>query len=99
MRRQCTQVTKQVRPPQPCVYLFLIDVSAHAISLGELTAPATAPCTGCGIYRGQCNIAGLPRAVCETILEQLNEITGDSRTKIGFITYSSTLQFYSLRVG
>eukprot|EP00047_Mylnosiga_fluctuans_P023595 m.142118 g.142118 ORF g.142118 m.142118 type:complete len:642 (-) comp9640_c0_seq6:98-2023(-) len=62
-----------VRPPQPCVYIFLIDCSTPAIA------------------------AGLPQAVCEAIMQQLEEITGDSRTKVAFITYSNTLQFYNLR--
>ncbi len=33
---------------------------------------------------------------CETLLENLDKIPGDSRTQIGFITYNSSLHFYNL---
>lgn len=61
-----------VRAPQPCVYLFLIDVSYSAVSSGML------------------------QTVCNTILSNIDDITGDSRTKVGFITYDHTVQFYQL---
>lgn len=46
-----------VRPPQPCVYLFLIDASTHAIA------------------------SGLIKAICDTLLELISEMTGDSRDR------------------
>ena len=30
---------EQVRPPQPCVFLFLIDASTHAIAAGSSLYP------------------------------------------------------------
>ena len=33
---------------------------------------------------------------CETLLENIDKIPGDSRTQIGFITYNSSLHFYNL---
>ena len=62
-----------VRPPQPCIYLFLIDVSAQAVECGMVAT------------------------VCGAILENIDKIAGDKRTKIGFITYDHQLQFYNLQ--
>eukprot|EP00051_Salpingoeca_urceolata_P017318 m.234913 g.234913 ORF g.234913 m.234913 type:complete len:777 (-) comp18920_c3_seq1:39-2369(-) len=61
-----------LRPPQPCVYLYLINVSYSAVS------------------------SGLVQSVCDTIAANLDKMQGDSRTKIGFITYDHSLQFYNL---
>merc|ERR1719412_762463 len=59
-----------LRPPQPAVYLFLLDTSKQALDTGYL------------------------RSVCDTLVEELDKLPGDSRTQIGFITYNRTLQFY-----
>lgn len=67
-------LSSQVRPPQPCVYLFVIDVSLQAVT------------------------SGMVAAVCETILANLDDLTGDSRRRIGFITYDNTVHFYNLKV-
>jgi len=64
-----------LRPPQPAVYLFLLDVSLNAISTGYLPI------------------------FCQTLLDELDRIPGDSRTSIGFLTYDTALHFYNLSEG
>lgn len=63
-----------VRPPQPALYLFLLDVSRTATLTGYL------------------------EIVCDRILNKImaNDIPGDSRTNIGFITYDSSVHFYQI---
>lgn len=39
---------------------------------------------------------GYLNSFCETLLENIDKIPGDSRTQIGFITYNSSLHFYNL---
>lgn len=39
---------------------------------------------------------GYLHSACETLLEHLEKIPGDTRTQIGFITYNSALHFYNL---
>lgn len=39
---------------------------------------------------------GYLHSFCETLLECLERIPGDSRTQIGFITYNSAIHFYNL---
>ena len=36
--------------------------------------------------------------MCETIANSLDKLPGDSRTMIGFITFNSSVHFYSLKV-
>ncbi|KAK3091418.1 hypothetical protein FSP39_019750 [Pinctada imbricata] len=64
-----------LRPPQPAVYLYLLDVSFNAIETGYL------------------------RVFCDTMLEELEKIPGDSRTQIGFIAYDRALHFFNLAEG
>ncbi|MEE6479329.1 hypothetical protein FKM82_012219 [Ascaphus truei] len=64
-----------LRPPQPPVYLFMLDVSHNAIETGYLST------------------------VCQTLLDNLEWLPGNTRTKIGFITFDSTIHFYSLQEG
>jgi len=62
-----------LRPPQPSVFLFVLDVSFNAINTGYL------------------------QVVCENILKNLDKLPGDSRSMIGFITFNSSVHFYSLK--
>lgn len=39
---------------------------------------------------------GYLKQTCDLLIECLDKIPGDTRTKIGFITYSNTLHFYNL---
>lgn len=39
---------------------------------------------------------GYLSSFCETLLENLDKIPGDTRTQIGFITYASSIHFYSI---
>ncbi|XP_018110458.1 protein transport protein Sec24A isoform X3 [Xenopus laevis] len=64
-----------LRPPQPPVYLFMLDVSHNALETSYLNT------------------------VCQTLLENLDWLPGNTRTKIGFITFDSTIHFYSLQEG
>ncbi|XP_072479243.1 protein transport protein Sec24B isoform X2 [Notamacropus eugenii] len=64
-----------LRPPQPAVYLFVLDVSHNAVEAGYLTI------------------------VCQSLMENLDKLPGDSRTRIGFITFDSTVHFYNLQEG
>ncbi|NXH20189.1 SC24B protein, partial [Bucco capensis] len=64
-----------LRPPQPAVYLFVLDVSHNAVEAGYLTI------------------------LCQALLENLDKLPGDSRTRIGFITFDSTIHFYNLQEG
>ncbi|XP_015996331.1 protein transport protein Sec24B isoform X5 [Rousettus aegyptiacus] len=64
-----------LRPPQPAVYLFVLDVSHNAVEAGYLTI------------------------LCQSLLENLDKLPGDSRTRIGFVTFDSTIHFYNLQEG
>ncbi|XP_006898279.1 PREDICTED: protein transport protein Sec24B-like, partial [Elephantulus edwardii] len=64
-----------LRPPQPAVYLFVLDVSHNAVEGGYLTV------------------------LCQSLLENLDKLPGDSRTRIGFVTFDSTIHFYNLQEG
>uniref|UniRef100_A0A4W3H6X8 SEC24 homolog A, COPII coat complex component n=1 Tax=Callorhinchus milii TaxID=7868 RepID=A0A4W3H6X8_CALMI len=64
-----------LRPPQPAVYLYVLDVSHNAVESGYLNT------------------------VCQSLLENLNVLPGDSRMRIGFITFDSTVHFYNLQEG
>ncbi|NWX87603.1 SC24B protein, partial [Nothoprocta pentlandii] len=43
--------------------------------------------------------AGYLTIVCQALLENLDKLPGDSRTRIGFVTFDSTVQFYNLQEG
>ncbi|KAJ3258757.1 COPII subunit [Boothiomyces macroporosus] len=62
-----------IRPPQPVVFLFVIDVSQGAVQSGMVATAANA------------------------ILETIDKIPNtDDRTKIGFITFDTSIHFYNL---
>ena len=42
---------------------------------------------------------GYLQSFCQTLLDELDRIPGDGRTKIGFITFDSSLHFYNLAEG
>ncbi|XP_035982985.1 protein transport protein Sec24B [Fundulus heteroclitus] len=64
-----------LRPPQPAVYLFVLDVSHNAVEAGYL------------------------KYFCESLLENLDKLPGDARTRVGFLTFDSTVHFYNLQEG
>ncbi|KAM9348129.1 protein transport protein Sec24A-like [Symphorus nematophorus] len=64
-----------LRPPQPAVYLFVLDVSHNAVETGYLNV------------------------FCQSLLDNINALPGDTRTKVGFITFDSTIHFYNLQEG
>uniref|UniRef100_A0A1B6M3Q4 Uncharacterized protein n=1 Tax=Graphocephala atropunctata TaxID=36148 RepID=A0A1B6M3Q4_9HEMI len=64
-----------VRPPQPAIYVFVLDVSRLACECGYLDV------------------------VCRTLLAELDNVPGDARTSVAFITFDSAVHFYSLTEG
>ncbi|XP_060936094.1 protein transport protein Sec24B isoform X2 [Limanda limanda] len=64
-----------LRPPQPSVYLFVLDVCHNAVEAGYL------------------------KYFCESLLENLDKLPGDTRTRVGFLTFDSTIHFYNLQEG
>ncbi|XP_046665553.1 protein transport protein Sec24A-like isoform X1 [Homalodisca vitripennis] len=64
-----------VRPPQPAIYVFVLDVSRLACESGYLDV------------------------VCRTLLAELDNVPGDARTSVAFITFDSAVHFYSLTEG
>ncbi|XP_033955019.1 protein transport protein Sec24A isoform X1 [Pseudochaenichthys georgianus] len=42
---------------------------------------------------------GYLNVFCQSMLENINALPGDSRTKVGFITFDSTIHFYNLQEG
>lgn len=64
-----------LRPPQPAVYLWLLDTSRQAVDTGYL------------------------KIVCDTLMDHLDNIPGDKRALIGFMTFSATVQFYLMPEG
>ncbi|XP_013776662.1 protein transport protein Sec24A-like [Limulus polyphemus] len=64
-----------LRPPQPAVYLYVLDVSHGALETGYLSV------------------------FCKTLLEELHNLPGDCRTRIGFITFDRSVHFYDLSEG
>ncbi|XP_071362733.1 protein transport protein Sec24B isoform X2 [Trachinotus anak] len=64
-----------LRPPQPAVYLFVLDVSHNAVEAGYL------------------------KYLCESLIENLDKLPGDTRTRVGFLTFDSTIHFYNLQEG
>ncbi|XP_076005249.1 protein transport protein Sec24B isoform X2 [Genypterus blacodes] len=64
-----------LRPPQPAVYLFVLDVSHNAVEAGYL------------------------KHFCDLLLENLDKLPGDTRTRVGFLTFDSTIHFYNLQDG
>ncbi|KAK5615288.1 Protein transport protein Sec24B [Crenichthys baileyi] len=64
-----------LRPPQPAVYLFVLEVSHNAVEAGYL------------------------KYFCESLLENLDKLPGDARTRVGFLTFDSTVHFYNLQEG
>ncbi|XP_069834618.1 protein transport protein Sec24B isoform X2 [Dendropsophus ebraccatus] len=43
--------------------------------------------------------SGYLQYFCQSLLDNLDKLRGDSRTKIGFITFDSTVHFYNLQEG
>ena len=75
------------RPPQPAVYLFLLDVSHNAIQTGiEIRS----------IHIAIEYFLGYLQSFCDILLESLDSLPGDTRTHIGFLTYDSRIHYYDL---
>lgn len=44
-------------------------------------------------------VSGYLSCFCKVLLEELDNIPGDSRTQVGFITFDSSVHFYNLGEG
>lgn len=74
----------QLRPPQPAVYVFLIDVSATAIESGlSCSCPLTLFFSLGYLY-----------AFTEQILINLDQLPGDDRTQVAFIGVDACVHFF-----
>ena len=81
-----------VRPPQPAVYIFLIDVSHSAIQSG--TYPIFL-----GIFLSAYVKEGMVATATRTILENLDRLPNeDQRTKVAIIAYDTSVYFFSMSV-
>lgn len=83
-----------VRPPQPAVYLFLFDVSHAAVETGYLDIV----CQVCN-YIHTAFLEYISRYTLfhyQALLDNLENLPGDSRTRIGFLSYSGTIHFYRM---
>jgi len=93
-----------VRPPQPPVFLFVIDVSYNAVNSGasrcripfdvddsKSNTTASLPLT----FNG----TGMVAAVSRAILDNIDAIPNrEKRTRVGIITVDSSVHFYNLNV-
>ena len=83
----------KVRPPQPSIYYFLIDVSYNSIQTG-LCFTYIILCALCiAVF-----VVGMLEVFCSVLLDNLSKLPGDARTMVGFLTYDKTLHFYNLKV-
>jgi hypothetical protein len=96
-----------VRPPQPPVYLFVIDVSYQAVAHGRSRTRFLSPLRLTDRQPLCCPLlslcvwvrAGVVAAVSQAILAGLDAIPNrERRTKIGLITVDSSVHFYNLSV-
>ena len=44
-------------------------------------------------------LTGYLKLFCETLLEELDRLPGDGRTRIGFMTYSTSVHYFNLAEG
>lgn len=81
-----------VRPPQPPVYVFIIDVSLAAVESGvSLCYFSSCP--------KSCRPPGMVQLACKTLQHSLDQIPNhDRRTQIAILTVDSSIHFYSLDV-
>lgn len=70
------------------MYLFLLDVSHNAIQTGN-------DCE-CHSLPTMHTYVGYLQSFCDILSENLDELPGDARTKIGFLTYDARIHFYDL---
>lgn len=81
-----------VRPPQPVIYIFLIDVSHSAIQSGMYPIPKRFFLSA---YVGE----GMVATATRTILENLDRLPNeDQRTKVAIIAYDTSIHFFSMSV-
>lgn len=86
----------QLRPPQPTVFMFVLDVSNSAlesgININDLNVFKK-------IFQFCVCIAGYLPIFCNCLRAQLDRLPGDSRMMIGMMTFNSSLHYYNLKAG
>jgi protein transport protein SEC24 len=88
-----------VHPPQPAVYVFLIDVSHTAVQSG-IRPPQPAVYVILIDVSHTAVQSGMVATATRTILESLDRIPDeDTRTKVAIICYDVSLYFFSIPVG
>ncbi|KAG2466617.1 SC24B protein, partial [Polypterus senegalus] len=83
-----------LRPPQPAVYLFVLDVSHNAVESGYLGVLCQS------LLENLDNCWPVPHGRPPlNYLSLSSRLPGDARTRIGFVTFDSTIHFYNLQEG
>ena len=86
----------KVRPPQPSVFYFVIDVSYSAVQSGEnYILPAFLSLRFLPSLTAPLGILGV---TCRLLLDHLHKLPGDGRSMVGFLTVDSSMHFYNLKV-
>jgi protein transport protein SEC24 len=76
-----------LRPPQPAIYLFLLDVSRQA--LGKPSQIYLMLVTLLPIPGYLCLECGYLRNFCEILIDELDKLPGDARTQVRGYAFAS----------
>lgn len=90
-----------MRPPQPSVYFFVIDVTYPTIESGKFYSVehiTSSPSLSLSLPPSPSFSLGLLGLFCRTLLDCLTKLPGDGRTMVGFLTFDHNLHFYNLKV-
>ena len=83
-----------VRPPQPAVYVFLIDVSHAAIQSGPWILVIWS-----SLQEKLIPVSGMVATATRTLLENLDRIPNeDDRAKVSILAFDTSLYFFSIQV-
>ena len=89
-----TLLLSKVRPPQPSVFYFVIDVSYSAVQSSESYV--------CLLVYEASSLFPTPPGIldvtCHLLLDHLHKLPSDGRTMVWFLTVDSSLHFYNLKV-
>ena len=83
-----------VRPPQPAVYVFLIDVSHAAIQSGPWILVIWS-----SLQEKLIPVSGMVATATRTLLENLDRIPNeDDRARVSILAFDTSLYFFSIQV-